>query len=465
MPEKSARPSASLRMGFLRSEPTDRARGAIEFDFVSVAQPIEEPGNRDHRWNPELARDDSRVREQAASLDQKAARRGKQHDPTRGGVISDEDASRSQLRMLGIAHHASGPTHDPGAAPQAVSFLAVAFDCFARPVRTIRLRVIDGTPGLEALVRSRKILERLEFPLSNSRESAQIGGGCRAVVEGEYLAQFEIEDVARVVQAPQSREAPAGLEKEPTNGAKQSRALEAEILPIAHAFAGLAHDPEQGRAPKRRSGERGPHLFFGLTGRRDLRGRRHVRSGSGACDLADVPQQDQRILVESLAFQLPLFQATIAELRERRIVERGEFRILVDDADGRREGSFAQSNRKRGLRGSDLSHFANADRGLNADDVTLAADRVVREHAVDVAAPSFRELPKNAMEYHGEEIVDQRRVPPRKQLRLEFVIVRHEFVEAHILKRRLGRSQSLIQPDIEFRDLAVQRPVVFRQTE
>src|SRR5580692_1945050 len=146
--------------------------------------------------------------------------------------------------MLGIPDHTSGAAHDSGAAPQAASFLAAGRDWSARFARSIGLRVIDRPAGLEALGRSRTVLVRFEFLLPHRCERTQVGGCCRAVVKGEYLAQFEIEDVASVAQAPDCFQASAGFEKEPTNGAKQSSALEAQVFPIAHALAGLAHHPE-----------------------------------------------------------------------------------------------------------------------------------------------------------------------------------------------------------------------------
>src|SRR5580700_6327938 len=99
MPEKSARSAASLRIGFLgyRSidQPANRAGCAIEFDLVSILEPVEQPGDRNYSWNPKLTRHNRRVREQTAALDKQSAGGRKQHDPARVGMVGHQDAAGS----------------------------------------------------------------------------------------------------------------------------------------------------------------------------------------------------------------------------------------------------------------------------------------------------------------------------------------------------------------------------------
>src|ERR1700735_3582851 len=128
MPEKSARPAASLRICFLGyenlTEPSNGADCAIQFDLVSILEPVEQSGDRNHSRNPKLTRHNRRVREQAAALDQQAASGGKQHDPPGIGMVGHQDAAGGQLRMLRIAHHASLPTHNAGTAAQTLPLVA-----------------------------------------------------------------------------------------------------------------------------------------------------------------------------------------------------------------------------------------------------------------------------------------------------------------------------------------------------
>src|SRR5450759_2682763 len=339
MPEKSARSAASLRIGLLGGEPADDSGGAIKLDLISVLKPIEESWDRDHRWNPEFARYDSRVREQAAALDQQAARRRKQQDPTGIGMVGHQDAACRQPRMLGIAHHASRPAHDAGTTPQASPLFAAGLHASTRLARTVGLRMINGAASLKALGGSGTVSVSGEFLFPHHRKRTRIGGSCSAIVEGQNLAQFEVEDVARIVETTDGLQAATRLQEEAADGPKQSRAFESEILPISHSLAGLAHYPEQYPAAKGRTRQGSPHLLLGLRGGRNHRWRR-ASNRSGARNLSDVPQQHKRIVVQSLAFQLQLFQAAIAELGEVSVVERGKFRILAHDADRPRHWSF-----------------------------------------------------------------------------------------------------------------------------
>ena len=146
--------------------------------------------------------------------------------------------------MFRIAHDACNSAHDTGTAAQTVPLFAAAFRRCVWFARSIRLRVIDRASRLEAFGGRRSDLVGGEFLFPYGRERAQISGCCRAVIEREYLSQFEIKDVARIIETSDRLQTPARFKEKPANRAKEARALKAKIFAIAHALTCLAHHPK-----------------------------------------------------------------------------------------------------------------------------------------------------------------------------------------------------------------------------
>src|SRR5262245_33019496 len=113
--------------------------------------------------------------------------------------------------------------------------------------------------------------------------------------------------------------------------------------------------------------------------------------------------------------------------------------------------------------GGNRCHLAHACCGLKTDHFPLTANGVVGQCSVVICAPALRKPTQGTMEDHGEEVVDQRSVPACKQLFFELVVVRHEFVEAHVLQCRIWRSQRLVEPGVELLRLSVKPPVACYQ--
>ena len=116
------------------------------------------------------------------------------------------------------------------------------------------------------------------------------------------------------------------------------------------------------------------------------------------------------------------------------------------------------------LRG-DSRHGLHPLRRFGAHHAAFAADEIVLERAFGVVAPACRQLPEHAVEDHREEVVDERRVPPRQQLAPQIAIRAREFVGTLIAQRDRRRRERLVQTHGETRDLARQPQVVQEEAD
>ena len=100
----------------------------------------------------------------------------------------------------------------------------------------------------------------------------------------------------------------------------------------------------------------------------------------------------------------------------------------------------------------DGGHLDDAPCGLGTDHAPLAAHQIVVQRAwfiLPAGAPPDREAAQNAEEDHGEEVVDQRRVPARQKIRLQGAIVGGQLVESPCLQWWIPRSERAVQPLFE----------------
>src|SRR5438128_2676853 len=130
MPEKSARPAASLVTGALSigGDPPDRATAAVYFYEVAVVQPAADARDaRDHR-QAQLAGDDGGVRQRSTALDEQAGRRREQRNPARVGALGDEDVRGLDAGDARIADYPHASRDDSGRATLTLPLVAPRFD-------------------------------------------------------------------------------------------------------------------------------------------------------------------------------------------------------------------------------------------------------------------------------------------------------------------------------------------------
>src|SRR5262245_22365137 len=125
----------------------------------------------------------------------------------------------------------------------------------------------------------------------------------------------------------------------------------------------------------------------------------------------------------------------------------------------RRKRAVLQRLHELGMSGRDACHFEDAIGRLSADDTAFAGDQVVLQCAVAIPTPSLREASKNPVEDHGEEVVDERRVPFLEQLTLEQAIVPGNLVGA-----RFTQPYPRLQRAVEAFAEASQSPLVHEMT-
>src|SRR4026209_1220364 len=118
---KSARAAASLRIAhFRRRNAPNDAGAAVHLHRITVLEPARDAWERHDGGNPSLARDEGRMGEQTAAFDEQASRRGEHHDPSRVGVLRDEDRALLEIRCRRIGHDANRSANEAGRATEAL---------------------------------------------------------------------------------------------------------------------------------------------------------------------------------------------------------------------------------------------------------------------------------------------------------------------------------------------------------
>ena len=263
--------------------------------------------------------------------------------------------------------------------------------------------------------------------------------------------EFQIKNVARMLQPPDGVEAASEFDKDAAHPAKEPRALKAQVLAVPHPLPGVTQHAAKPPAPQRMPAQRQGH--FRLRVRHD-----HPRARlSRRRESRDAAIQRQRVIVQRRAFQFQFIETAVAELCEVIIQRRAKLRRAGAAHVGRCACAQRGEQRRRGQRGQ-RNHAA---RRFGADDAALLADEIIGQPLI--AAPFRAELAQHAVPDHGEEIIHQRRIPARQQPALEIAIVRRQFIRAHLRERLLGERG--IEPDIERTNLPRQRPVIFQQPQ
>ena len=112
--------------------------------------------------------------------------------------------------------------------------------CARRPARAMSSPCVDTcsdvdrAAGLEAVGRRVVSPIALELRLPHGDQPTQVGGRRRPLDETEHLLDFEVEDVARIVERRRGVKLPAQLDDDQPDAAEQPCPLEAQVLAIAH---------------------------------------------------------------------------------------------------------------------------------------------------------------------------------------------------------------------------------------
>src|SRR4051794_34711654 len=107
MMEKSAAPWTSLGMDlFSIFETADDAGCAVHFHRIAIAEEAHQTGDGDDGRNAQLARNDGRVGQERAALDEQAGGGGKEHDPAGVGALGDENSPARQSGAARVADDA-----------------------------------------------------------------------------------------------------------------------------------------------------------------------------------------------------------------------------------------------------------------------------------------------------------------------------------------------------------------------
>ena len=322
----------------------------------------------------------------------KPSARGKQHDPARDRCARRRESRRRRsIALRGSRTTRTGPRTTPGQQPVPRRVSPSASGLVTRRVGRGATEIVPGVhepARLEAVGRRRQAPIARELGLPRRGDRCEVGAGARASDQAERLVHLQIEDVARLVERAGRGEAPAQLDEDAPHAAEHARALEAQVLAVAHAVArrdaapSRSTSPLQRRAPPsasasarsasaRTSGRAAAAL--GRSARFRARGLARVGPRRGAA---------QRIVVERRPFELQLLEAAVAE----RVA--GTRRVLAANS-GRATARPARSRSRPSRQRLDaVPHRSTRappvrdPRGrLGADDAALAADQIVLQRA------------------------------------------------------------------------------------
>ena len=261
-----------------------------------------------------------------------------------------------------------------------------------------------------------------ELALAQRRERAQVGRRGAALDKSQHFVDFEIEDVARVVEHIERVEPPADLEKDAADAAEQPRALEPQVFAIANPPLRVPQDPREDDAPQGMRGQGlpdaplrfDPEPIGRRTGRLGQVG--PARRGDLLRERADGAKQRKRIVVQRRAFELQFVHGPIAELRE----------VLADTARRMPGGRPARPDLVDTCRESAAGSARCARPARRASRcmrtagsaLTMPPSPPIRSFCsvpLGIAAPADHQVAQQAVEDHREEIVDERRIPAEKQ--------------------------------------------------
>ena len=254
---------------------------------------------------------------------------------------------------------------------------------------------------------------------------------------------------------PSCDEAPAEFDEDPPHAAEESCPLESEILAIAHARARLAQHPAEDQRAQRPARRTRPRPVLRIArGSRDSRSR-WSPAAAVASRSAIWPTDRKSGSGSSWSVGLSSFSSS-----RQRSPNRSRYSQVAGGGCRARRSHFLAGSRHRvvaedghevGSGGGDLGHLPHAPRRLGADHPAFAAQQIVLQGS-GVAAPAVAEAPQHAEEDHGEEVVDQRRVPAGEELALEVAVIARRARRAACLRAADGGGERVVQASVEARD-------------
>ena len=225
------------------------------------------------------------MRQQAAALDHDGRRRWRTRAIQPGSVwratrispgASASSARIAITRALAVHHAraAAGAAARRAASPAAgaPARRRVAHGRRCAAPRTVKR---SGGSGRSAAPPSR--------PCAAPTSALEVGGDAEAFDRAEHLVDREDEDVARLVEQAERGELRAHGEEDAAHAAEQARALEAQILAVAHARLGPAEHRRASRRLSGLAGEQRVERCAARAGRVAARGRSARRPRRSPC--------------------------------------------------------------------------------------------------------------------------------------------------------------------------------------